>query len=80
MASPDYTVKDLVFWAGLIGGMAVVYNLMRPMGYHHIVNLLVGGAAGMALGGAALKLYENMLASKDDDQSRFQDQDDGPTF
>ena len=80
MASPDYTVKDLVFWTGLIGGLAVVSNMMKPLGYPQIVNILVGGVAGMILGGAALKLYEAMQNKDHESQTRYNDEDDGPTF
>ena len=80
MASSDYTIKDLIFWTGLMGGLIVVHQIIKPYGYPQIVNLLVSGAVGMVLGSAALKLYEAMQNKDHESQKRYSDEDDGPTF
>lgn len=67
MQAPNYTIKDLVFWGGMMGGIIVTVTLMRPLGYHHIVNLLCGGGVGAALGYGGLFLYEMVTGSNRDD-------------
>lgn len=61
MASgPGYTVADLVFYSGLIGGMAVTFTTLQGMevDLHHIFKLLISLGVGIVLGGGALMLYE----------------------
>lgn len=80
MASKGYTVKDLVFYAGLMGGAAVTFNLMRPLGYHPFIVAIGSFGVGTILGGAALKLYENMSSTDDKKPDSYSEDDDGPTF
>lgn len=75
MKSPDYTMRDLVFYGGLFGGIIVTVQLMqRQFDTHHIVNLLCGGAVGFVLGGFLVKIYDSMNPSSDNDP--FSDNDD----
>ncbi|MBC8289385.1 MAG: hypothetical protein H8E37_03620 [Planctomycetes bacterium] len=66
----DYTVRDLVFYASLFGGIIIVSQWMgSQFQTHRIVNLLCGGAAGFALGTMLQRTYDNMksTAGKDRD-------------
>ncbi|MDA0587263.1 MAG: hypothetical protein O2820_04565 [Planctomycetota bacterium] len=73
----NYTVRDLVFYSGLFGGIIVVSQWMAAQ-YQtpHIMNVICGGVAGLALGTMAQKTYDNMKSGtgKDDDFPKFDDQ------
>ena len=74
----DYTVRDLVFYAGLFGGIIIVSQWMgSEFQTHRIVNLICGGLAGLALGVLLQRGYDNMKSQAgrasdfpDDDQLR----------
>jgi hypothetical protein len=57
---PGYTVADLVFYTGLIGGIVATYGVLQAMEVeiHDIFKLLIGLGVGVVLGGGALMLYE----------------------
>jgi hypothetical protein len=50
MRGPDYTVKDLLFYSGLIGGIIIVYLALEPLEVHRLLRLLAGLVVGCGLG------------------------------
>lgn len=59
MPGPGYTVKDLVYYSGLFGGICLVYVGTRQVAIHHILRLIISIVAGLGLGWAALSAYES---------------------
>ena len=50
MKGPGYTTRDLAYYAGLFGGIMLVYLICQPYGVHPVVRLIVGLIVGVALG------------------------------
>lgn len=55
---PGYTVKDLVYYGGLFGGLIVVYLAGRPYGVHPLILLVGGIIVGVGVGYVLERLYE----------------------
>lgn len=58
MAGPAYTVKDLIYYAGLMGGIIAAYLVLQPFGLHPLLRLLIGLGLGIGIGWLAVSAYE----------------------
>jgi len=52
MQGPGYSVKDLVWYSGLLAGIVLVYTLTIPYAdeLHQLVRFALGVAVGVGLG------------------------------
>jgi hypothetical protein len=67
MRSPNYSVKDLFYWGGLIAGMGIGTVGMRHLGYGNgWLPLIVGLCLGVALGYTLEKIYTSGQQPPDD--------------
>lgn len=71
-----YTVADLVYWTGMIGGIIIAYFILEPMAVHPLLRLGAGIALGAGLGFIFEKLYQSVKTPKrehfdDEFQNRF---------
>lgn len=65
----DYTVRDLVFYFGMFGGIIIVSQWMgSQFQTHRIVNLICGGIAGLVIGTLAQRSYDSMKSTAGDDR------------
>jgi hypothetical protein len=62
---PGYTVADLVYYAGLFGGIILVYLALQPLGVHPLVRLVAGLAVGIGLGYLFETAYRRSKSKKD---------------
>jgi hypothetical protein len=56
---PGYTVNDLVYYTGLFLGIILVFGVGRPYGFHPLLLLVGGLAAGVGLGYVLERTYRN---------------------
>jgi hypothetical protein len=68
---PGYTVKDLVYWTGLIGGISVTYLALKDTEMHRFLKLLISLGVGVAAGVVAEYAYRVLTAPRPP-------RDDGP--
>jgi hypothetical protein len=61
-----YTVGDLIYYAGLFAGIILVVTTGRPYGFHPILLLIGGIAAGVGLGYGLERLYERSRRERDE--------------
>jgi hypothetical protein len=54
----DYTVKDLVYYIGLFGGLAATYLFLQSQGVHGLIALLGALGVGVACGWLSESIYE----------------------
>ena len=52
-----YTVKDLVYYAGLFAGIIVTFKALEPFAIHSIIRLIAGLVVGVGLGWIAERVY-----------------------
>jgi hypothetical protein len=54
-----YTVKDLVYWSGLMGGVVVTYGILHALDIelHPLVRALLAIGVGVALGWTSERIY-----------------------
>ena len=73
MKEPDYTLSDLAFYGGLMGGFIITYLLIQSLlpDWPYLARLAAGAVVGLGLGFSTLKLYESKLKppTKSDDSS-----------
>ncbi len=50
ISGPNYTVKDLVYYIGFLGGIGGTVALLRPYGFHPILVFIAGLVVGGVLG------------------------------
>ncbi len=51
MSGPGYTEKDLYYYGGLMGGIALAFIVLGRLGVHNtIVRLIIGLIVGVGLG------------------------------
>ena len=59
---PGYTVRDLVYWSGLIAGAVAGYGILAPVGdLHPLVRLLGMLACGVACGFLCETVYVKVV-------------------
>jgi hypothetical protein len=59
MGPAGYTVKDLVFWSGFMGGAIAAYGIMHALelDVHVLLRALVSMGAGVAVGWTCERIY-----------------------
>lgn len=57
MKAPEYTFKDLIYYAGLFLGIIGTYLILQSMGINPIVRLIVGLVVGVGIGWGLERLY-----------------------
>jgi hypothetical protein len=55
--APDYTIDDLIFFAGLLGGIVIVFAVLEPYGVGSLVKVICGVIVGAGLGWVCLQLF-----------------------
>ncbi|MEK6238914.1 MAG: hypothetical protein N2C14_29720 [Planctomycetales bacterium] len=79
MRKPGYTVEDLVFMTGLMGGIGVTHFAMNALvpGTNRFVSLFAGLIVGLGLGWVFLRAYNsyNNRPPNDDGFSDNRNQD-----
>jgi hypothetical protein len=81
MASgPGYTVQDLVFYSGFIGGIIVTYLGLQALelDWPQIVYLILGLVVGAGLGWLALFLFERIRRGPSGPRRRSPYDEDDP--
>jgi hypothetical protein len=63
---PNYTVKDLVYYIGLFGGIIATFFILTPFEVHHIVKLIAGIVVGVGLGWLLETAYTSAQRKKVD--------------
>jgi hypothetical protein len=56
---PGYTVNDLFYYAGLMGGIVAMYLLLGLYDVHPLLKLGAGVAAGAGLGWVLEKMWKS---------------------
>jgi hypothetical protein len=56
---PGYTVNDLVYWTGMMGGIIAVVLTGRQYGVNQIILLIGGLVVGAGLGFVMERAYRN---------------------
>ena len=63
---PNYTVKDLVYYIGLFGGIIATYLILKPFEFHQIIVLIAGLVVGVGLGWLLETAYTSAQRKKVD--------------
>jgi hypothetical protein len=66
MKGPGYTFKDLVMYAGLMGGFIITFLATAQFDLHRLVRYLIAAVVGLACGWGASTLYASMTKPFDD--------------
>lgn len=63
---PGYTVSDLIFYSGVIGGTAVTYLVLQALQIEmwQLFKLLISLGVGVMLGGGCLLAFEHFKRPK----------------
>jgi hypothetical protein len=55
---PGYTINDLVYWGGLIGGVVVTHLALMPVEMHNLARLVISLVVGVGVGYLCEKAYD----------------------
>lgn len=69
-SGPGYTMTDLVYYAGLFGGVIVVYLATKNVPLHPILRLGAGLVVGVGVGWALERAYRQSRGGTPPDEFR----------